>query len=187
MSMSDGIRDESGLTFNYNRGNEEFDNDKSQFIKQLHEFKGSWDEPSWSPNKIELFKHAVENSFLSFPYKHKIKWDRDFGINGEHVLNLTISTIDWGQISTQLNIEMIKTVKYGKDFPQQLKQAFERRFKDKITKIKIRIKELENPTPIQPVKIIPPPEPEKIKSLFENKNIFNDKTIKRPRKQKSIT
>lgn len=120
------------------------DDSDTSFVKQLTSFKTSWEEPSWNLNKVEMFKRAVENEFArNFPYKYKLIWERDFGINGEHVLNITINTSDWGQISTQLNVEMIKTNKYNKDFPLQLQSLFKKKFDEKIASIKEKLSKLQ--------------------------------------------
>lgn len=116
------------------------DDNDSSFVKSLTLYKSSWDEPSWNTTKIEMFKRAVELEFSKdFPYKYKITWDRESGINGEHVLNMTVNTLDWGQISSQLNVEMIKNNKYPKTFHIQLKDAFKKKFLEKIENIKSKL------------------------------------------------
>ena len=113
----------------------------SSFVKQLTTYKSSWDEPSWNTTKIEMFKKAVELEFVKdFPYKYKITWDRESGINGEHVLTLTVNTSDWGMLSTQITIEMLKNNKYPKTFHIQLKDAFKKKFQEKIEKLQILFK-----------------------------------------------
>jgi hypothetical protein len=100
----------------------------SKEIEQLGIRYGS----SWSPTRLDRFKTAVEYTFAqSFSEEHKINWDLSRGLNGEHVLQITIRTKDLGQISTDIPVDFIHSEKCPKDLPEQLVKNFEEKFENK--------------------------------------------------------
>jgi hypothetical protein len=134
------------------------DGEEEGFIKQLQSLRFYNEESSWNTKKIDMFKLAVERTFVAFPWKCSVRWN-DMEANAQKILVLTVSTQTFGQMVAKLIPAEINT--WPKNLPQILFNNMVARFNKRIDAIKQEA--LGNVKPAKPELVVLPPSDAEIK------------------------
>jgi len=133
--------------------NDTYIHEEDNYLDQLKNLKGPVNtSPTWDLTRLDAFKYAVEREFANFPWKAKIIWE----VKNKIDLEITVSTADFGHISTNFPIKTIYDSDCPKNLPLQLRVLFEKQFLYKIKNLEKTIKQLKKKEKHEPSTALEP-------------------------------